>query len=467
MFSFTARLPELSKELNRKLGGPVAASPPKPKKPSGHNDKAPIKPGSTLKRSVSGASGTRSLEEVFESDQQKWKASRKPVDVLARMRSATPATIPGLKREASEPLGLGSIPQGNNKTLKERSRNAFSRSASIAGPEDTKALKQAKMEAELQEAISAIKKPNRQMAGKVIVEEAEKRVVSSNSPHPRSESEHPSLWRSSAPDANAITEQKKPVRYAASASRVQVKATPANYRFRDAMPADSRGYGSLNLPAPRTEMVAIPSSSSMIPSTAPRKGFRDDLRNDLAAFYIASTPDKVLATPVAAPGGAAPVGRPTTKDAFILPSSPIMARKPAAAALMRDYLAVPRGAVDTVGPSSLVLPSLFETPVKQRPVANSNNTEQEDITSTPPEPLDMKIIKTTKSVLFETPAKRTSTFTSAPVSAAPTEQPSRGRRNNNDNDDGNPPGKNKPAIAAAPLTLAQQLGWDDYDFDNL
>lgn len=192
MFSFTARLPELSKELNRKLGGPVAASPPKPKKPSGHNDKAPIKPGSTLKRSVSGASGTRSLEKVFESDQQKWKASRKPVDVLARMRSATPATIPGLKREASEPLGLGSIPQGN-KTLKERSRNALSRSASTAGTEDKKALKQAKMEAELQEAISAIKKPNRQMAGKVIVEEAEKRVVSSNSPHPRSESEHSSL----------------------------------------------------------------------------------------------------------------------------------------------------------------------------------------------------------------------------------------------------------------------------------
>lgn len=167
----------------------MAASPPKPKKPSGHNEKAPVKPGSTLKRSVSGASGPRSLEKVFESDQQKWKASRKPVDVLARMRSATPATIPGLKREASEPLGLGSIPQGNQ-TLKEKSRNVLSRSASTTGIEDTKALKQAKMEAELKEAISAIKKPNRQMAGKVIAEEAEKRAVTSSSPHPRSEFDH-------------------------------------------------------------------------------------------------------------------------------------------------------------------------------------------------------------------------------------------------------------------------------------
>lgn len=187
MFSFTARLPELSKELNKKLGGPVAASPPKPKKPSASNEKAPAKPGSILKRSVSGASGTRSLEKVFESDQQKWKASRRPVDVLARMRSATPATIPGLKREASEPLGLGNIPQGNN-TLKERSRNVLSRSTSTTGTDDTKALKQAKMEAELREAISAIKKPNRHMVGKVIAEEAEKRAGSSSSPHPRSKS---------------------------------------------------------------------------------------------------------------------------------------------------------------------------------------------------------------------------------------------------------------------------------------
>lgn len=222
------------------------------------------------------------------------------------------------------------------------------------------------------------------------------------------------------------------------------------------MPADSRNHSSLNLTAPRTELAALPSSSSMIPSTAPRKGFRDDLRNDLAAFHIASTPDKVLTTPVAVPQGAAPLDRPATNDAFILPSSPIMARKPAAAAAMaRDYLAVP-GAVDMIGPSSPVLPRLFETPIKQRPVMN--NTEQEDITSTPPEPLNVKMMKATKSVLFETPAKRASA-TSAPAFhpvVASAGQARHGAVNNHNS---------STAIKPA-LTLDQQLGWDDYDFDD-
>lgn len=216
------------------------------------------------------------------------------------------------------------------------------------------------------------------------------------------------------------------------------------------MPADSRSYSSLNLPAPRTELAAIPSSSS----TAPRKGFRDDLRNDLAAFHIASTPDKVLTTPVAAPQGAAPLDGPATNDAFILPSSPIMARKTAAAAMTRDYLAVP-GTVDIIGPSSPVLPRLFETPIKQRPVMNT--TEQEDITSTPPEPLNAKIMKTTKSVLFETPAKRTPA-TSAPALHPAVALTGHTRHGVNDHSDLT---ANKPA-----LTLDQQLGWDDYDFDD-
>lgn len=172
-------------ELNKKLGGPVAASPPKPKKTMAPSGKPLAKPGSIVKRPVPTSRASQSLEKVFESDQQRWKASRRPVDVLARMRSATPATIPGLKREASEPLGLGGIPHGM-KSLKERPRNVLSRSVSSTGTEDTKSQKQAKMEAELKEAISAIKKPNRHMVGKAIVEEAEKRTGTSSSPHPRS-----------------------------------------------------------------------------------------------------------------------------------------------------------------------------------------------------------------------------------------------------------------------------------------
>jgi hypothetical protein len=101
------------------------------------------------------------------------------------MRSATPATIPGLKREASEPAPLSTIPSGE-RPLKERSWNVLSRSVSNLTAEDSKAQKKAKMEADLKDAISALKKPNRQLAGKAIVEEAEKRIGSSSSPRPRS-----------------------------------------------------------------------------------------------------------------------------------------------------------------------------------------------------------------------------------------------------------------------------------------
>lgn len=163
------------------------ASPPKPKKSvATAPPKAPAKPGSVAKRPAP-ASAPRSLERVFSNDQLRRRATRRPNDVLARMRSATPATIPGLKREASEPVTLGSIPKGD-RSLKERSRNIISRSVSSASFEDSKAQKKAKTEADLKEAISALKKPNRQLVGMAIAEEAEKRAGSSSSPRPRSES---------------------------------------------------------------------------------------------------------------------------------------------------------------------------------------------------------------------------------------------------------------------------------------
>lgn len=175
----------MSADLNRKLGGPVATSPPKPKKPVVPvASKNSTKPGTAAQRHVA-AKAPRSLGKVFESDQQKRKASRKVPDVLARLRSATPVVIPGLKREGSEPLGLDRVSQGD-RFLKERSRNVLSRSVSTSGADEVKAQKKAKVEAELQEAISALKKPNRQMAGKCIVDEVEKRTGSSSSPHPRS-----------------------------------------------------------------------------------------------------------------------------------------------------------------------------------------------------------------------------------------------------------------------------------------
>ncbi|KUI65809.1 hypothetical protein VM1G_01867 [Cytospora mali] len=406
---FAGRLPELCESLNHKFGGPVVVSPPKPKKPvATAAPKAPARPGSVAKRPTP-ASAPRSLEKVLSNDQLRRRATRRPNDVLARMRSATPATIPGLKREASEPVVLGSIPNGD-KVLKERSRNILSRSVSNASVEDLKAQKKAKTEAELKEAISALKKPNRQLVGMAIVEEAEKRTGSSSSPHPR--------------------KTKKPVpRFnAASKPQVQVKATPANYRFKDAMPAaDWRNYGSFNLPPPRTDLDMIP-SSSIVPSTAPRQALRDDLE----AFHIASTPvAKRLQANTVPDSAVAPQFSKPTNDASLQPSSPLMSRKTAPTG--QSYLTAPE--LDNA-PSSPILPRLFETPVKQRS-SNTATFTDEIFQSTPPQPRRA-------TTLFATPVKKAPT--SAPTAADTSATGELG----------------KPA-----LSIYQQLGWDDYDVDDL
>lgn len=407
---FAGRLPELCESLNHKFGGPVIMSPPKPKKHiATAASKAPAKPGSVAKRHAP-ANVPRSLEKVLSNDQLRRRPTRRPNDVLARMRSATPATIPGLKREASEPAALGSIPDGD-KCLKERSRNIISRSASSASINNLKAEKKAKTEAELKEAIAALKRPNRQLAGISITEEAEKRAGSSSSPHPRKS-------RKPVPRFNA-----------ASKPQVQVKATPANYRFKDAMPAAQMGsYRSFNLPPLGTDPDMIP-SSSIVPSTAPRKALRDDLE----AFHIASTPvaSKLQANTVLDSAVAPRYSKPTASDAFIQPSSPLLSRK--TASVGQSYLTAP-GADNA--PSSPVLPRLFETPTKQR--STNTTTFTDDIfKSTPPEPRRA-------ANLLATPVKKAPTSFPAAAGIAMTGE------------------SGKPA-----LSIYQQLGWDDYDVDDL
>lgn len=400
-------------------------SPPKPRKPTvTASAKASAVPGSVAKRPVS-TSAPKSLDKVFSHDQLRRKASRRPTDVLARMRSATPATIPGLKREASEPASLNMIPSGD-RPLKERSRNVLSRSVSSLTVDDSKAQKKAKMEADLKDAISALKKPNRQLAGKAIVEEAEKRIGSSSSPHPRSQ--YFRRPRASQEDADFETEPKNPTRLNAGnrpQAQIQVKATPANYRFKDAVStSDQRGYSSFNIPPPRAQLEAIP-SSSVIPSTAPRNGLRDGLE----AFHIASTPIASRLQANAVPDSAAP-SRPIMNDPFAQPSSPLMSRR--AAPNTQTHLDVP--SID-IAPSSPSLPRLFATPVKQK-TSTAMAFDQEIVTSTPTGPRQT-------ANMFATPAKK------APTSAPPAaEQP-------------NGP-SSKPA-----LTIYQQLGWDDYDVDDI
>lgn len=188
--------------------------------------------------------------------------------------------------------------------------------------------------------------------------------------------------------------------------------------------SDQRSYGSFNIPPPRNQLEAIP-SSSIVPSTAPRNGLRDGLE----AFHIASTPIASKMQANAVPDSAAPP-RPNMNDPFAQLSSPLMSRRTALDT--KTYLDVP--SLDAA-PSSPILPRLFATPVKQRPPSDTAFIN-DIVTSTPPAPRHT-------ATLFATPAKKAPT--SAPPMATEPSEPSK----------------------KTGLSIYQQLGWDDYDVDDL
>ncbi|UQC86919.1 uncharacterized protein CLUP02_12421 [Colletotrichum lupini] len=278
---FAARLPEICDSINRKLGGPVIIAPPMPKaKPS--STKPSTKPGAAAKRPVK-PSSKNNIEKALFKEQSRRSISRGPGNAIALLRSATSANIPGFKRENSE-LDRNS-PRDRTGLL---SRSQSMTALDDVKVQDVKAQKKALVEAELKDAITAIRKPNRDLAGKAIVEDAAKRVSGGLS---------------------SIKKSKKPPTRHPLFESVQVKVTPATHRFRDALSTESQGANNLFIP-----MSSIPpSSASRVPSTGPRRGHID---------IIGSTPSSAIqATPIKRGG----------HEAGIPPSSPLMARKPARA----------------------------------------------------------------------------------------------------------------------------------------
>lgn len=191
--SFAARLPDRCATINRKLGGPVVVSPPKPRlHKAASTSNVLSRPGAATKRAVP-AKPRRSLQRVLTDERDRRSVSHGPGRPISLMRSATAPIIPGLKREASEAPSLGSIPSADAQSVQANrsgvlNSKKFSRreiDMSTLAPKVTARRKaQVNIEAELKEAISALKKPNRELAGKVLAETAEKR--SALAPHSRS-----------------------------------------------------------------------------------------------------------------------------------------------------------------------------------------------------------------------------------------------------------------------------------------
>lgn len=161
------------------MAPPVRSRPSKSSGPS----RAVTRPGAATQRPLPPKS-ERSLQRVLSNER---RASHGPARAISLMRSATAPAFPTLKREASETPSLSSIPTAESQPLlvsrggvldsKRFSQREIDVGAALQAP-DKRTAKQAKIDAQLREAIFALKKPNRQMAGQTLTDTAEQRSAS-------------------------------------------------------------------------------------------------------------------------------------------------------------------------------------------------------------------------------------------------------------------------------------------------
>ncbi|KAJ6446228.1 DNA replication regulator Sld3 [Purpureocillium lavendulum] len=342
---FSARLPELCDSINRKLGGPVIVSPPKSKSSTRSSKREQQKPGAAAKRPATLNNQRKTLQRALSTDQQHRRSvSRGPSNAIALMRSATSTAVPGVKREGSEPAALRSIPSGALNQPRQQQPSLL-RSSSMTNLQDCKANKKAMVEAELKDAISALRKPNRGVVGKAMAEADERRAMTGFS-----------------------AKKVKKVSRGPVGSTI-VKATPANNRFRDALAV--KGETIADCLHDRTEELIPPSSvGHLAPSTASSVGQRD-------AFIASTSPatELVGGTPIRPTAHASFIRRPPNEEPAIPPSSPLMERK----ANTVDAFLIPSSAIKTRERLDFMTPrrnNVAVTPIKRtapRPEALSES----------------------------------------------------------------------------------------------
>jgi len=241
--------------------------------------------------------------------------------------------------------------------LRDKSINVLSRSSSFSttNNDEVKSKKKALVDAELKEAISALRKPNRQLAGKAVMEAVERRT--------------------SGGGLSQLKKSRKPVRLGGDDAVPVVKATPFGNRYRQAELQPVRPFASL---LHGSDDAPPPSSASVIPATAPRPGFRDALGPSPAVERVEATPARpTSATPkggllgvfppspakdrVAAGSGRAPLAR--TRNGFLdtptadrIAATPV--RRPAASSTPAEVI--------SATPPIRNIRDMFLTPVKPR-----------------------------------------------------------------------------------------------------
>ncbi len=272
------RLPEQALMVNKKLGGPAHTSPPKRKahKPPHTSRKSgePKAPESKKSR--------RSLVRVATD------ASGRQVEraTPSLSRSVTDSAIlNGIKRETSEvPLSAIPFQRSPSKSARQsmsQMRHLQGREIDLSQPSAAAAAKlkqKQRVEEDLQEAISALKKPNRGLAAGGYVADIEKRGLG-----PASKSRKP---------ANPVRKIVKDVQVSATPrlgrrTKNMVEQTPSRHHHQ------SPFAGHLSAEAAPLSDFCIPSSGlrppvSVVPSTVQRSA----TNRNLAYSGVAETPSK-------------------------------------------------------------------------------------------------------------------------------------------------------------------------------
>ncbi|KAF2031999.1 hypothetical protein EK21DRAFT_99322 [Setomelanomma holmii] len=339
------RLPEHALMINKKLGGPAHTSPPKRKA---------MKPPTTSRKSgeskePEAKKSRRSLARVATDTMRRTTERVTP----SLNRSATDsALLAGIKREGSE-VPMSAIPfqrspSKNNRRSMSQFRHLEGRELDLTTPSAavTAKLKQKqRVEDELKEAITALKKPNRGLAAGGYVEDIERRSFG---------------------PASRSRKQANPVRRVVK--DVQVTATPrAGRRTKDMIEQTPNHHFHASDPFARLSSAAAPAPSDFcVPSSGTRQStskvpgtvHRSATARHLAHSSIAETPSKAPNTKTFDSGAA-------RRTIFATPLKPVRASQDAAHSPVSNIF---ESTVKVVGKSppmkANAMPAVFATPTR-------------------------------------------------------------------------------------------------------
>lgn len=434
---YAARLPDKCKLITRKFGVSSGISPAAKKTQSSRSHR--VEPGAEIKRQQPAQKPRRTLQRVLTDEKAALSQARHP----GLSRSVTAPTQHNGKRD-HEPL-LPAVLSGNVRGGIQKSKRTENREVdldAIARQHEAKLRKVqmlADQKKELDAAIHALRKPNRELVSKDLADDASKRIISGGG----------SSRKSRNPVRNPFGEG------------VQVMATPRGNRKKDA------GVGLPSLPhslAPSRSFAGVENSPfsespAIVPSSTRRAISFSGADSDPFDFH-----DNFQGSiPRPSHQDQAIQETPTRPSSKLFQSDTIAARRPSSSA-GKGLFRVP----NLPAPRSSTQPMVPGSPVHSRPNNVSSLTES---LSTSSRRLSQSLHQARASAIMETPPKKSaphsiSTPTAVPFSlsldAMVTDHP----RAHSPPAVMGTPAKGSTAVPVTPdksnsKSIYEQLGWDD------